>query len=70
MKRLTKLAFVLIAFLFGFFRLEIPADTNFSFSGKVTGIADGDTITVVSGQSAFKVRLFGIDCPEKMQPYG
>lgn len=39
--------------------------------GKVVGVADGDTITVLDGQQAqHKVRLMGIDCPEKAQPFG
>lgn len=45
-----------------------PADT---LIGKVVGITDGDTITVLDGQQAqHKVRLMGIDCPEKTQPFG
>lgn len=41
------------------------------FSGKVVKIADGDTITVlVDGQEQVKVRLTGIDCPEKSQGFG
>jgi endonuclease YncB( thermonuclease family) len=44
------------------------ADTLF---GKVVGVADGDTITVLDGQQTqHKVRLMGIDCPEKAQPFG
>jgi len=39
--------------------------------GKVVGVADGDTITVLdSQQTQHKVRLMGIDCPEKSQPFG
>lgn len=38
-----------------------PADTLF---GKVVGVTDGDTITVLDGQRAeYKIRLAGIDCP-------
>jgi len=35
------------------------------FTGKVVGISDGDTITVLNGKEQVKVRLDGIDCPEK-----
>jgi len=39
--------------------------------GKVVGVADGDTITVLdSQQTQHKIRLMGIDCPEKAQPFG
>ena len=36
-----------------------------TFTGKVVGVADGDTISVMRGSRAVKVRLQGIDCPEK-----
>ncbi len=39
--------------------------------GKVVGVTDGDTITVLDGQQTqHKIRLMGIDCPEKAQPFG
>lgn len=42
-----------------------------TYSGRVVGIADGDTITVLeSGNVQHKIRLAGIDAPEKKQPYG
>lgn len=41
------------------------------FSGKVISIADGDTITVLdSTERQHKIRLLGIDAPEKNQPFG
>jgi endonuclease YncB( thermonuclease family) len=40
-------------------------------SGEVVGIADGDTLTVLdSQQTPHKIRLAGIDAPEKRQPFG
>ncbi len=42
----------------------------FAFSAKVIKISDGDTITVLSGKEQTKVRLYGIDAPEKKQGYG
>jgi endonuclease YncB( thermonuclease family) len=41
-----------------------------AWSGKVIGVADGDTITVLRDKQPHKIRLYGIDCPEKRQPFG
>ena len=38
--------------------------------GKVVRVIDGDTIEVLHGGSPDRVRLAGIDCPEKNQPFG
>jgi endonuclease YncB( thermonuclease family) len=40
------------------------------FTGKVVGIADGDTISVLRAGKAVKVRLPGVDTPEKAQAFG
>ena len=40
------------------------------FSGPVVSVLDGDTISVMHNGRAEKVRLSGIDCPEKGQAYG
>ena len=40
------------------------------FSGRVVGVADGDTITVLVGVEPRRVRLAGIDAPEKGQAFG
>lgn len=40
-------------------------------NGKVVGVSDGDTITVLdSAKSQHKIRLVGIDAPEKAQAFG
>ncbi len=39
--------------------------------GRVVGVADCDTITVLDGDKVQqKIRLAGIDAPEKKQPFG
>ena len=40
------------------------------FTGRVVGIIDGDTIEVLNGHHADRIRLSGIDCPEKGQAFG
>lgn len=48
--------------------LPATADT---LSGRVVGVSDGDTITVLDdANQQHKVRLSGIDAPEKKQPFG
>ncbi len=42
----------------------------FSFTGEVVGVLDGDTIEVLHNGKAERIRLYGIDCPEKGQPFG
>lgn len=41
----------------------------FAFPAKVIKISDGDTITVLNSKEQTKVRLYGIDAPEKKQDY-
>ena len=38
--------------------------------GMVVGISDGDTITVLHNGKGEKIRLYGIDTPEKRQAFG
>ena len=42
-----------------------------AFEGKVVGVSDGDTITVLdSSKTQHKIRVAGIDAPEKAQDFG
>jgi len=40
------------------------------FTGKVVAVADGDTITVLRDRTQVRIRLDGIDCPERGQAFG
>lgn len=40
------------------------------FVGQVVGVIDGDTVNVLHNGKAERIRLNGIDCPEKSQAYG
>lgn len=40
------------------------------WTGKVVGVSDGDTLTVMRSGKGEKVRLHGIDAPEKTQAFG
>ena len=40
------------------------------FTGPVVTVLDGDTIEVLHNQHPERIRLSGIDCPEKGQAYG
>jgi len=43
----------------------------YTLTGKVVAIADGDTFTVLdASKTQHKIRLAGIDAPEKGQPFG
>jgi endonuclease YncB( thermonuclease family) len=59
-------AFIFLAFLS--FSASSFADV---LLGRVVGVSDGDTITVIDdSKQQFKIRLMGIDAPEKSQPFG
>ncbi len=40
------------------------------FTGRVVGVTDGDTITVLHNGKGERIRLHGIGCPEKRQAFG
>lgn len=55
------------------FALCIIVNTTYAetLTGRVIGIADGDTLTILDARFVqHKVRLSGIDAPEKTQPFG
>ncbi len=51
-------------------RHKSPRQVILTFTGKVVGVTDGDTITVMHNLVGEKVRLNGIDCPERRQAFG
>jgi len=58
----------LLTTLFFLLSLAVQADT---LEGKVVKIADGDTLTLLtSSNEQVKIRLAGIDTPERKQPFG
>lgn len=62
-------AFHLIAIVLAFF--PEPESNFHELTGKVVAIADGDTLTLLdSDKVQHKIRLHGIDAPEKAQAFG
>lgn len=60
----------LCAALVGLLCTAIPATAQVLL-GRVVGVSDGDTLTVLdSTKMPHRVRLSGIDAPEKRQPFG
>lgn len=58
--------YTLLAMLF---MLLLPSMV-LAWSGECVGVADGDTITVLKDSKPVKIRLYGVDCPEKRQAFG
>jgi micrococcal nuclease len=56
---------VLLAFL-----TPIPVAAVSEYQGEVVRVLDGDTIEVLHSNRPERIRLSGIDCPEKGQAYG
>lgn len=57
--------------LFIFLFAILPVLVIAQLKGKVVRIADGDTFTLLTEENRqVKVRLYGIDCPEKAQDFG
>jgi len=45
-----------------------PLGAFAGFTGSVVSVLDGDTIKVLHNQHPERIRLSGIDCPEKAKP--
>lgn len=60
---MTKLIFILL--------ILFCAVQNETFTARVVGVTDGDTIVVLTAENKqIKIRLEGIDCPETKQDFG
>ncbi len=62
--RHTIFYFIILFFLSGISHAQAP------IQGKVVSVADGDTITVLQDSKQYKIRLYGVDTPEKKQDFG
>lgn len=69
----TRMYLMTTAFLFCVFSqwsVAARSKPESEMQGKVVGVSDGDTVTVLSSNETFKIRLAGIDAPEKKQAFG
>jgi len=60
-RRLLLTCFVLLLF---------PYSSFAEFTGLVVSVLDGDTLEVLHNQYHERIRMSGIDCPEKGPAYG
>lgn len=58
---------VFLTTLFFFLYTTTTAQT---YTGKVTAVKDGDTIEMLVNGKPLRIRFFGVDAPEKGQPFG
>lgn len=47
-----------------------PLTAGSRLAGRVVGVTDGDTVKVLAQGEELKIRMIGIDAPEKAQPFG
>ena len=67
--RIVKIIFQIIGAVF--LSLVLSFSVRADFTGKVVKISDGDTITVLDHYKVqHRVRLTGIDAPERKQAFG
>lgn len=51
--------------------LHAAASWATDYAGRIVGVVDGDTVDLlISGRELHRIRLAGIDAPEKGQPFG
>lgn len=60
---------LLLTSLISWASLALPAQAT-QLHGRAVGIQDGDTLTILVGRQATKVRIAEIDTPERQQAFG
>ena len=67
--RLTLKVYLILVILWLTLLIVLTASAD-AITGRVVKVADGDTITILTQQkNQVKIRLNGIDTPERKQPY-
>jgi len=62
---------LLRAIIAGLLLISLHTASAETLTGRVVGVSDGDTIMLLDATNQqHKIRLAGIDCPEKSQPFG
>jgi len=61
---------ILSVYTLGFFMSSFSAVPALDFTAPVVSVLNGDTIEVLHNQHPERIRLNGIDCPEKGQAFG
>lgn len=61
---------ILLIFVLLFLYLIAFPSISPRWTGKVVSVTDGDIIKVMHEGKSEKIRLYGIDCPEKAQAFG
>ena len=68
---MTPLARSAIAFFLALYLQALSAVNAEVIAGRIVGISDGDTVTLLdANKRQYKIRLTGIDAPEKKMPFG
>ena len=68
---MNKFSLLIILLFFCIVSLSSNNDSTKTITGKVVKVIDGDTITILNSENKqIKIRLYGIDAPEKAQDYG
>ena len=67
MKKFNRIVLVVV---FSIALLATTSCANESYQAKVVSVSDGDTIKVLKNGKQLRIRLYGIDTPERGQAFG